>query len=235
MQRCSTEYTSDQGRRKARVNTSLVGDLHARESSGSWCKQGAFKVIWLRRTKAGALPSVLIRLEKEGAALGHFNVADLVLLKAALAAAGEIKVPVLVGASEGERAFFRTRQLAVLLKNLRQESGLPIFLNADHTHSLAQAIEAVKAGFDAVIADFSALPFAENVSRIKEAVEAMKVINPSVLVEGEIGNIGSGSEIHDTVPSESRMSSLLPRKPGNSLPLPESMSSLRRWATGTAC
>jgi fructose-bisphosphate aldolase class II len=151
-----------------------------------------------------ALRSVLIRLEKQGAALGHFNVSDLVLLKAVLAAAAEIKAPVLVGASEGERAFFGTTQLAALAKNLREESGAPIFLNADHTHSLAKAIETVKAGFDAVIADFSSLPFAENVARTKEAVEALKSINPSVLVEGEIGNIGNGSEIHDAVPNEFR-------------------------------
>lgn len=150
------------------------------------------------------LRGVLRRLEKEGAALGHFNVSDLVLLKAVLAAAAEVNVPILVGASEGERAFFGTRQFALLVNSLREESGLPVFLNADHTHSLASALEAVKAGFDAVIADFSGLPFAENVARTKETVEAVKAINPSVLVEGEIGNIGSGSEIHDKAPSEFR-------------------------------
>jgi len=51
------------------------------------------------------LRNVLGRFEKEGAALGHFNVADLILLKAVLAAADENRVPVLVGASEGERDF----------------------------------------------------------------------------------------------------------------------------------
>ena len=61
------------------------------------------------------LRKVLTRFEKEGAALGHFNVADLVLLKAVLAAAGEIRVPVLVGASEGERDFFGTHQVAALV------------------------------------------------------------------------------------------------------------------------
>ena len=151
-----------------------------------------------------SLRCVLTRLEKEGAALGHFNVADLVLLKGVLAAAAEIGVPVMVGASEGERDFFGTRELAVVVKSLREESGVPVFLNADHTHSLAKAVAAVKAGFDSVVADFSALPFAENVSRTKEAVEALKAINPSLLVEGEIGNIGSGSEIHDTVTKEFR-------------------------------
>jgi len=150
------------------------------------------------------LRTILTRLEKQGAALGHFNVADLVLVKSVLAAAAEIGVPVMVGASEGERAFFGTHELAAVVKSLRDQSGLPVFLNADHTHSLTKAVEAVKAGFDSVVADFSALPFAENVSRTKEAVEALKAINPSLLVEGEIGNIGSGSEIHDTVTKEFR-------------------------------
>jgi fructose-bisphosphate aldolase, class II len=85
------------------------------------------------------LRSVLTRLEREGTALGHFNVADLVLLKAVFTAATEVKVPVLVGASEGERHFFGTSQLASVVKSLREESDIPIFLNADHTHSLAKA------------------------------------------------------------------------------------------------
>ena len=53
-----------------------------------------------------ALPQLLARLDRERVAVGHFNVADMVLLKAVLAAAGELTVPVLIGASEGERRFF---------------------------------------------------------------------------------------------------------------------------------
>ena len=145
------------------------------------------------------LRNVLSRLQQQGAALGHFNVSDLVLLKAVLAAAVEVKVPVIVGASEGERNFFGTYELAALVKVMREEQGVPVFLNADHTHSRAKAEEAAKAGFDSVVIDFSALPFEQNVSRTKDTVEAIKAINPSILAEGEIGNIGTGSEIHETV------------------------------------
>jgi fructose-bisphosphate aldolase, class II len=150
------------------------------------------------------MPSVLARLQKQRVALGHFNVSDVVLLKAVLAAAAEIGVPVLVGASEGERNFFGTQALSALVQSLREQSGVAVFLNADHTHSLTKAVEAVKAGFDSVVADFSALPLAENVARTKEVVETLKAINPSVLVEGEIGDIGTGSEIHDTVSNGKR-------------------------------
>src|SRR5215470_9370168 len=129
-------------------------------------------------TSNNALRDVLGRLEKEGAALGHFNVSDQVLLKAVVAAAEETKLPVLIGASEGEREFFGVRQLAALVKTEREDSDLPIFLNADHTHSLDKAIEAAEAGFDAVTIDFSGLPFEENVARTKETVQAIKAINP---------------------------------------------------------
>jgi fructose-bisphosphate aldolase, class II len=141
-------------------------------------------------------------VQQQGAALGHFNVADLVLLKAVVAAAVEVGVPVLVGASEGERDFLGTYELAALLKVMRAEHDVPIFLNADHTHSLEKATEAARAGFDAVLIDFSALPFDQNVSRTKEPVEAIKAINPAILAEGEIGHIGTGSEIHESVSNE---------------------------------
>jgi fructose-bisphosphate aldolase, class II len=146
-----------------------------------------------------ALRDVLTRSQQQGAALGHFNVADLVLLKAVLAASVEVKVAVMVGASEGERAFLGTRELAALVKVMREEHDVPVFLNADHTHSLAKAVEAARAGFDSVVIDFSALPFDQNVARTKETVEAIKAIHPAIVAEGEIGNIGTGSEIHETV------------------------------------
>jgi fructose-bisphosphate aldolase, class II len=159
-----------------------------------------------RNASNNSLRDVLTRLETEGAALGHFNVADQVLLKAVIAAAAETKLPVFVGASEGEREFFGARQLAALVKSVREEFDVPVFLNADHTHSLAKALEAANAGFDAVGVDFSALPFEENVARTKETVQAIKAVNPAILAEGEIGNIGTGSEIHDTAQGDHRLS-----------------------------
>ena len=126
------------------------------------------------------------------------------LLKAVVAAAVEVKLPVLLGVSEGERNFFGVRQLAALTRSLGEESNVPIFLNADHTHSLEKALEAAKAGFDCVGIDFSAQPFEENVSRTREAVQAIKSVNPAILAEGEIGDIGSGSEIHATTPDAAR-------------------------------
>jgi ketose-bisphosphate aldolase len=158
------------------------------------------QVGWEERKPMETLRAVLQDAQAKGDAVGHFNVSDLVLLKAVLAAARELDVPVVVGLSEGERAFVGTREIAAVVKSLREEFDFPIFLNADHTHSLAKGIEAAKAGFDAIVFDLSALPFEENIRQTKQAVEALKAINPSMMVEGEIGDIGTGSEIHDSSP-----------------------------------
>jgi fructose-bisphosphate aldolase class II len=143
------------------------------------------------------LREVLENAQAEGVAVGHFNVSDLVMLKAVFAAARELKVPVVVGASKGERDFMGVQAIADLVQRLQGESPYPIFLNADHTHSLPEAMEAARAGFNSVVFDLSALPFKENIRQTKEAVQALKAINPSILVEGEIGDIGTGSEIHE--------------------------------------
>jgi fructose-bisphosphate aldolase class II len=145
------------------------------------------------------LREVLRQAEGQGAAVGHFNVSDLVLLKGVFGAAKDLNLPVLVGASEGERGFMGVRQTAALVKSLRDEFDFPIFLNADHTHSRASAEEVAKAGFDSVVFDLSALPFEENIRQTREAVTALKSIHPGMLVEGEIGDIGTGSEIHETM------------------------------------
>ncbi len=142
-----------------------------------------------------SLRETLSAAERRGVGIGHFNVSDLTALKAVVAAAAQLRLPVLVGVSEGERAFIGVREIAALIRTIRDEHPGPIFLNADHTHSLAGAEEAARAGFDQIIFDASALPFPENVARTKRAVEAVKSIDPSILVEGEIGYIGTSSEI----------------------------------------
>ena len=151
------------------------------------------------------LREVLEEADRDRVAVGHFNVSDLVTLRAVAESARELSVPVLVGVSEGERKFMGVRQVAALVRAIRDEYGVHIFLNADHTHSLPKAVEAAATGFDAVVFDSSQKPFDENVSETKRAVEALKAINPLIIVEGEIGDIGSGSELHETVPESSRI------------------------------
>src|SRR6201998_2294194 len=151
-----------------------------------------------------SLRNLLQEAQENGVAIGHFNISDLVLLNAVFAAARELNAPVLGGLWKGERECVGTRQIAAFVRSVREEFDFPIFLNADHTHSLAKGVEAAKAGFDSIVFDLSALPFEENVRQTKQAVEALKAINPSMMVEGEIGDIGTGSEIHDSSPDLSK-------------------------------
>lgn len=146
------------------------------------------------------LPEALQESDRNHVAVGHFNISDLVALRAIAEAARELNLPVLVGVSEGEREFMGVRQVAALVKSLRDETGHPIFLNADHTYSLAKAEEAARAGFDEIIFDGSALSFEENVRATRQAIEAIKSISPSTLVEGEIGYIGTSSAVLEKTP-----------------------------------
>jgi fructose-bisphosphate aldolase, class II len=133
-------------------------------------------------------------------ALGHFNFSDLVVLKAVADTARQLNVQVVVGVSEGEREFVGVRQAAALVKSIREKHGQSIYLNADHTHSLEKSLEAARAGFDSIVFDLSKLPFEENMKQTKQAVEVLKSINPAILVEAEVGYIGSSSTLHDAKP-----------------------------------
>jgi len=103
-------------------------------------------------------------------------------------------VPVIIGVSEGERDFVGVKQAVALVKSLREEYNYPIFLNADHTYSVERIKEVVDAGYDAVIFDGTKLSFEENIAETKKAVEYARSVNPEIIVEGEIGYIGSSSK-----------------------------------------
>src|SRR5215467_13666016 len=116
--------------------------------TGPWCRSNLLNPELDERTHMQTLRDVLKQAEENHVAIGHFNVADLVLLKA--------------------------------------------------------VFDAAKAGFDSIVFDLSALPFEENMRQTKEGVETLKKINPAILIEGEIGDIGTGSEIHEKALDVSR-------------------------------
>ena len=141
------------------------------------------------------LREILADADARRVAIGHFNISDFAALKGIFEGAQELQLPILIGVSEGERAFIGVKQVAALIKSLREQYDYPIFLNADHTHSLDKAKEAAEAGFDEIIFDNSSLPMDQNIVNTKEAVTAIRAINPEIVIEGEIGYIGSNSEI----------------------------------------
>ncbi len=148
-----------------------------------------------------SLRLILKEAKKNKVAIGHFNISETSALKAIFMAARELNVPVLIGTSEGEREFIGAKQAAALVKSLREEYDYPIFLNADHTHSLEKVKEAVAAGYDAILFDGGKLSLEENIRQTKEVVAYVKAQSKKILVEGEMGYIGSSSEILKEIPA----------------------------------
>lgn len=148
------------------------------------------------------LRQLIVESEERRVGIGHFNASGLMMVKAIFEAAVEVNLPVVVGFSEGEREFVGAYEAATLIKFLREKYNFPIFINADHTHSIEKAKEAALAGYDQISFDLSKLPLEENIKRTKETVRTIRSINADILIEGEIGYIGSSSEVVKERPSE---------------------------------
>ena len=149
-----------------------------------------------------SLREVISEAAKGGYAVGHFNVSNLEMLWGVARAAKNLNLPVIVGVSEGERDAIGLHQIVALIKSLRESEGVEIFLNADHTSNLDKIKEAIEAGFDAVLADGSKLSWEENLKFTQAAVAAARAAGREVLVEGELGMIGSGSEVRESVAAD---------------------------------
>lgn len=148
-----------------------------------------------------SLREVISQAAKDKKAVGHFNVSNIEGLWGVFRAAQKSGAPVIIGVSEGERGFIGVRQVAALIKSLREEKDYPIFLNADHTYSFEKVKEAVDAGFDAVIFDGAELLSGENAKVTKRCVEYARASGRDVIVEGEVGFIGRSSKVLDSIPA----------------------------------
>jgi len=141
--------------------------------------------------------------EETKVAIGHFNVSDSEGFNAVTDTAKEMGLPVIIGVSEKERSFLGVAEIRVLVQ-MEQDKGNPVFLNADHTYSVEASRESVDNGFDAVIIDGAEKPFFENVMMTKEVVKYAKehpqADGDEILVEGELGFIGMGSQMLDEIP-----------------------------------
>lgn len=133
-------------------------------------------------------------------AVGHFNVSDSNQFNAIVAAASELAVPVIIGATEGEQKFFGTHEVAALVRAAREKKGFPVYLNSDHTRTIEGMKAAVDAGYDAVLFDGAKEAIERNIELVKEAVAYAKASGRDVLVEGELGYIGSSSQVHADIP-----------------------------------
>jgi fructose-bisphosphate aldolase class II len=150
------------------------------------------------------LETYLQGAKEKNIAIGHFNISNVEALWAIFEAARDLGEPVIIGVSEGERDFVGIRQAASLVQSIRNEYNYPIFINADHTHDVEGVRKCIDAGFDSVMIDGSKLDFDENVLMTKQVVDYAREIKQKesriVLVEAELGYIGSSSAVLDEIP-----------------------------------
>jgi len=130
---------------------------------------------------------------------GHFNISNMEQLKAIVLAVKELKTPVIIGLSEGERNFFGLKQAVEMIKVFKEEYSVSLFLNPDHSYSVESAKEAFDNGFDSVHIDLSKLSLEENIKGTKEVVDYVKSKNPDVSVEGELGYLRGKSEVQKEI------------------------------------
>jgi len=126
-------------------------------------------------------------------AIPHFNVSNLEQLRAVVDAAAELKAPVMIGTSEHEREIFTPEAAAAIVAAYEEKFCVPLFLNADHTHSVGLAKAAVDAGYPSIHIDLSKLPFDQNVKGTAEAVRYARKKGRNVSVEGELGTLPTDS------------------------------------------
>lgn len=149
------------------------------------------------------LSELLAAARASGFAVGHFNVANLEMLRAIVGAAKESGVlGIMIGTSEGERDAIGLKQAVALIGAFKEEYTTHLFLNADHTKSMESCRAAIDAGYPSVHFDGSALPFEENVAKTEEVVEyarkkagSRKDKTGSMSIEGELGYLGGGSTV----------------------------------------
>ena len=162
------------------------------------------------------LKDELLLAKQHSYALGHFNFSDSTQFNAIAGVALELNVPILLGVSEGEKKFIGIENALSLVRAARKARGTKLFLNLDHGHSIEACKEAIDLGFDSVMFDGSHLPYEENLAKTKEVVEYARKVGEKqeryILVEGELGYIGSSSKLLDEVPEDAGLEKTTPEQ-----------------------
>ena len=122
-------------------------------------------------------------------------------MRAIVEACKEVGAPAIIGTSEGERHHVGLLEAVALRDAFRNEYGIPVFLNADHSKSVETAKAAVDAGYDSIHIDLSAKPYEENIAGTKELIEYARRVASSkkqvVSIEGELGYLKGESKIQN--------------------------------------
>lgn len=133
------------------------------------------------------LSEALAIAEKNGIAIGSFNIANYESCKAVIDTANELQLPVMV---QMFRRLFdngKARDLSSLVKGMAADSDVPIVMHLDHGRTMEQVKKAIQYGFTSVMIDACDYSLKENIRITKEVVSVAHSNNISV--EAELGHV----------------------------------------------
>lgn len=139
---------------------------------------------------------ILLHAQKNGYAVGAFNINNMEIMQAIVAAADELQAPVILQASQGGISYAGIEYIADLGKTASRLAQVPVALHLDHGTDFDQIMLCIRNGFSSVMIDASRYPLEENIAYTKKVVEIAHAVGVSV--EAELGKIG-GTEDHITV------------------------------------
>ncbi|MBQ4269887.1 MAG: class II fructose-bisphosphate aldolase [Clostridia bacterium] len=137
------------------------------------------------------LNDVLKKAQKEGYAVGLFNTTDTDMLEGVIAAAEELRSPVVIGTAEVLLPHGDLKLIAPSIIAAAKRATVPVVVHYDHGLTFDRCIEALKLGFSSIMFDGSTKSEEENLAETAEIVKIAHSFGASV--EGEIGHVGEAS------------------------------------------
>ena len=150
------------------------------------------------REKCAKARSAMKRARAEHFALGAFNLDNQETLIAVAQAAANKKAPVLVEVSQGEVEALGLDNVRDMVDNYIEEYGIEMYINLDHSPSVAAAIAGIEAGFEFIHIDISQArkdaTLDEIITETRQIVDYAKLTG--ALVESEPHYFGGSSNLH---------------------------------------
>ncbi|GAB6179300.1 class II fructose-1,6-bisphosphate aldolase [Desulfotomaculum defluvii] len=138
---------------------------------------------------------LLAKAEEGKYAVGAFNVNNMEIVQAILAAAEAEKAPVIMQASQGAIKYAGIEYIYALANMAASQSTVPMALHLDHGTSFEQCMQCIRYGFTSVMIDGSKLPLEDNIALTNKVIEVARATGVSV--EAELGKIGgTEDDIH---------------------------------------
>lgn len=134
------------------------------------------------------LDYVLKKAQREHYAVGLFNTTDTDMLEAAIAAAEELRAPIIIGTAEVLLPYGELKLIAPSIIAAAKRASVPVVVHYDHGLTFERCMEALQLGFSSVMFDGSAGDYETNIKETREVVRIAHAFGATV--EGEIGHVG---------------------------------------------